>query len=143
MPWKVLLVDDDETDRVIFQRVLTSEGIDADLQFAVNGRHALDLLRIGKGHPGYGSPDLIVMDLNMEVLDGFETLKILKGSQATAGIPVVILTTSSSRKDIISCYALGANSYIIKPANLGDYARMIKGLKQYWADIVATPAHAA
>lgn len=139
MKWKLLLIDDDESDRLCFQRILRTEGIDAELRVALGGRQALDILASAESGGDAASPDLILLDLNMDEMDGFETLRQLKSSSTTNSIPVVIFTTSSSVRDIRSCYALGASSYIVKPAALDDYVRIVTGLKRYWADLVAKP----
>lgn len=141
--WKVMLVDDDESDRLTFQRLLKSERIDTDLLVAKDGREALELLFSEALHAPSAKPDLILLDLNMGVLDGFETLKILKSSQETRSIPVVVLTTSSNRRDIEASYALGANSYVVKPTSLDDFVKIVHGLKSYWADLVKTPDRVA
>lgn len=141
--WKVMLIDDDEGDRFTFKRLLTSEGFDVELRVAKNGQEALDQLFDNDFILRAGKPDLILLDLNMGVLDGFETLKILKSSEHTKTIPVVVLTTSSNAHDMERCYALGANSYIVKPTSLNDYSMIVRGLKSYWADLVLTPGRVA
>lgn len=141
--WKVMLVDDDENDRLTFQRLLKSEGIDVELIMARDGREALDQLFSDRFPQFQDKPDLILLDLNMGILDGFETLKILKTSESTRSIPVVVLTTSSNKRDIEASYALGANSYIVKPTSLDDFSKIIRGLKSYWADLVITPDRVA
>lgn len=141
--WKVMLVDDDENDRLTFQRLLKSEGIDVELIMARDGREALDQLFSDRFLQFQDKPDLILLDLNMGILDGFETLKILKTSESTRSIPVVVLTTSSNKRDIEASYALGANSYIVKPTSLDDFSKIIRGLKSYWADLVITPDRVA
>lgn len=141
--WKVMLVDDDENDRLTFQRLLKSEGIDVELIMARDGREALDQLISDRFLQFQDKPDLILLDLNMGILDGFETLKILKTSESTRSIPVVVLTTSSNKRDIEASYALGANSYIVKPTSLDDFSKIIRGLKSYWADLVITPDRVA
>ncbi len=143
MIWKVLLVDDDEGDRLCFRRVLQAQEINADLRVAADGREALDLLAPVLAGDARAGPHLILLDLNMAGMDGFELLRILKSTPATRSIPAVVLTTSSSAKDIEACYALGANSYIVKPASLVGLVHCVRALKQYWADIVATTDRAA
>lgn len=141
--WRVMLVDDDENDRLTFQRLLKSERIDAELMTARDGREALDHLFSDRSREQAETPDLILLDLNMGVIDGFDTLRILKSSEATRSIPIVVLTTSSNKRDIEASYALGANSYIVKPTSLDDFSKIIRGLKAYWADLVMTPDRGA
>lgn len=141
--WKVLLVDDDESDRLTFQRLLKSEAIDVDLRVATDGQEALTLVHPDACNRHWGPPDLILLDLNMAGMDGLTTLKILKSSELTRAIPVVVLTTSSNSRDVEASYALGANSYIVKPTTLSDFIKVIRGLKNYWADLVTTPDRVA
>lgn len=141
--WKVLLIDDDECDQLTFRRLLKAEGIDAELLTAKDGREALDLLLSDQPGQQADKPDLILLDLNMGILNGFDTLKILKASDRTKSTPVVVLTTSSSVRDIEASYALGANSYIVKPTSLDDFGKTVRSLKEYWADLVVTPDRVA
>ena len=141
--WKVLLIDDDECDQLTFRRLLKAEGIDAELLTAKDGQEALDLLLSDQPGQQADKPDLILLDLNMGILDGFDTLKILKASDRTKSTPVVVLTTSSDVRDIEASYALGANSYIVKPTSLDDFGKIVRGLKEYWADLVVTPDRVA
>lgn len=141
--WKVLLIDDDECDQLTFRRLLKAEGIDAELLTAKDGQEALDLLLSDQPGQQADKPDLILLDLNMGILDGFDTLKILKASDRTKSTPVVVLTTSSDVRDIEASYALGANSYIVKPTSLDDFGKTVRGLKEYWADLVVTPDRVA
>lgn len=103
---KRILVVDDERDIVdLIGYNLTKEGY--DVFSAYNGREALDKVSL--------KPDLVILDLMMPVLDGFETCKCLKGDSATAGIPVIFLTASSSEVDEVLGLELGADDYIQKP----------------------------
>ena len=84
-------------------------------------------------------PDLILLDLIMPKLQGFEVLKALKQEAATAGIPVVVLTTSRADQDILRSYALHANCYITKPVDLDQFITVVKSIEEFWFTIVTLP----
>ena len=88
-------------------------------------------------------PGLVLLDLNLIGLDGREVLKLLKGSPVYRKIPVVVLSTSSSPKDIDTCYNEGANSYSVKPVDLERFETFVRRLKEYWLDHVILPRASA
>lgn len=77
-------------------------------------------------------PDLIILDLNLPRKDGREVLAEVKQNQATAAIPVIVLSTSSSDRDIKTAYGLYANSYIKKPVDLDEFEQVVKTIEQFW-----------
>ena len=105
MKKKILVVDDERDIVDLVGYNLTKEGY--DVFFAYNGKDALDKIP--------QRPDLVILDVMMPVLDGFETCKRLKSDPATSGIPVVFLTASSSEVDEVLGLELGADDYIQKP----------------------------
>ena len=77
-------------------------------------------------------PDLILLDIRLPRIDGFEVLKRIKADPDLQTIPVVLLTTSSEDGDVIQGYKYGANSYVTKPVRFKDYVEKIKNIKSYW-----------
>jgi two-component system, chemotaxis family, response regulator Rcp1 len=84
-------------------------------------------------------PDLILLDLNMPRKDGIRTLKEIKEDAGLKNIPVVILTVSELDDDILKSYNLHANSYVTKPLNLDEFAKVVKGIEDFWFTIVKLP----
>jgi two-component system, chemotaxis family, response regulator Rcp1 len=79
-----------------------------------------------------GHPTLILLDLNLPRKDGRQVLAVIKNNDAFRRIPVVILSSSDSEKDITSCYNLGANCYIVKPTGLLAFRAAVRGLEEFW-----------
>jgi CheY-like chemotaxis protein len=77
-------------------------------------------------------PDLIILDIKMPRMNGFDVLRILKTNQETLYIPVVILSTSENENDITLAYSLYANSYIIKPIEITEFRSKLKSIPKYW-----------
>jgi len=80
----------------------------------------------------YPLPSLVMLDLKMPVMDGFETLQWIRTKSAKPNQPVVVLTCSDETKDLKRAYALGANSFLMKPINVEDLLLMMKSLEGYW-----------
>jgi len=106
---RVLWADDDKEDIFLFSSTLKELQVKIDCHFLPNGKELISFIATS------GAPKLIILDLNMPLMDGHETLKFLKSSETYAHIPVVIFTTSHNAKDMNECKALGAEDYFIKP----------------------------
>jgi two-component system, response regulator len=83
-------------------------------------------------------PKLILLDLKLPKINGLEVLKALKTNDGTKSLPVVIFTSSNEERDRISCYALGANSYLVKPMDADEYFSYIRDIIRYWIVMNAT-----
>lgn len=132
---EILLVEDNMTDAELAIRALKKAKIANNILHLKDGAEALDYL-FGKGI--YSERDLtklpkvILLDIKMPKVDGIEVLRQLKASEHTKFIPVVIMTSSSEEKDIISSYELGVNSYVVKPVGFEDFAKAVSELGLYW-----------
>jgi two-component system, response regulator len=132
---EILLVEDTRSDAEMTIRALKKNKIGNDIIHLKDGREALDFLfGIGEyaGRDVTKMPRVILMDLKMPRLDGIGTLQQLKASELTRKIPVVVLTSSKENPDIQKCYALGVNSYIVKPVEFGDFIKVVSDLGLYW-----------
>lgn len=132
----VLLVEDNLDDAELSIRELKKNGLANNLFHVKDGEEALDFLFAtgkfeGKRDVNH-TPKLILLDIQMPKVNGIEVLEKIKADVATRSIPVVILTSSKEHPDIEKCYALGANSYIVKPVNFEGFAAAIKNLGFYW-----------
>lgn len=140
----LLVAEDDPGDQELIRWALRENTIDASLHIVSDGEEAMDyLLRRGSYADPARSPrpDLILLDLNMPKLDGKQVLGQIRGHTELRRIPVVVLTTSSSRQDILSSYDLGCNSFITKPTEPDDLVRYIRTLGSYWFDMVTLPQY--
>ena len=125
-PVKILLVDDDENDVLLTKAMLKDAKVIVDLAVAENGREGMAYLRKEGPHAESATPDLILLDLNMPVMDGREMLRIVKSDEKLKVIPVVIFTTSAADEEILKSYHLGANCYISKPVGLEALSKVVR-----------------
>ncbi|REA63033.1 response regulator [Dyadobacter luteus] len=130
----VLLVEDDIDDQQLIEEAFQDSDLPVHLDFATDGRQALDML----SKAAY-APDLILLDLNMPVMNGFEVLSQLQLRNLSSRTPVVILTTSSDKDQVNRSYDLGASSYIVKPRKYTDLQVMANNLRSYWFQTVVLP----
>ena len=134
----ILLVDDNEHDVFLIQRVLTKTGIDAEIIVANDGTEALDFL-FGRGRYNGKSPDqlptIVLLDLKMPQVDGFEVLRQTRASTVTRNLPIVMLSTSTEESDIIRCYDLGCNAFVSKQINYEQFFESIKRTVFYWLSL--------
>lgn len=138
----ILVADDDADDRELIKVAFEENEADAAIYFVENGEELVHYLhRQGKYKDEgiYPFPSLILLDLNMPKKDGREALREIKSDQQLKALPMVILTTSTAAKDIVHCYELGVNSYMIKPANFSDLVQFAAMLYAYWFNTVQLP----
>lgn len=133
---EILLVEDNVTDAELTIRELKKHNMANNLVHVKNGEEALDFI-FGTG-PYKDTrdvaipPKVMLLDIQMPKVNGIEVLEKIKADPRTRAMPVVILTSSKENPDIQKCYALGANSYIVKPVNFESFAQSIKNLGFYW-----------
>lgn len=140
---EILLVEDTRSDAEMTIRALKKNKIGNSIIHLKDGREALDFLfGIGEyaGRDVTKMPRVILMDLKMPRMDGIDTLQQLKANELTKKIPVVVLTSSKENPDIQKCYALGVNSYIVKPVEFGDFIKVVSDLGLYWVLHNQSPA---
>jgi CheY-like chemotaxis protein len=125
------LIDDSPTDVLLTRRALASVGIPHELQVANDGEEGLNFL-LSSDSDRSEQPDLILLDLNMPKKDGFEVLRELRAQPAISNIPVIILTSSTNRRDVERCYTLHANSYMAKPFEYGELRILMVAVSEYW-----------
>jgi CheY-like chemotaxis protein len=138
----ILLVEDREDDVFLLRRSFSKAGITNPMQVVRNGEEAISYL-IGTGkyldRAEFPLPELILLDLKMPKLDGFEVLKWLRSQHQLARIRVVVLTCSDNIQDVNRAYALGANSFLVKPQNLNRYVELSKFINDYWFVLSKSP----
>ena len=125
----IIIVDDDTDDREILKDAFVSVTKEHQYIFFENGDMLLDYLY---NHTENGLPSLIFLDLNMPGKDGRETLKELKSDKRFSPIPTIVFTTSSSLRDKITSYDLGANCFITKPDTFNKLVELTKSINQLW-----------
>lgn len=140
---EILFVEDNSDDSVLTIRALTKGGITSKLHHVKDGAEALDYIYCRGAYASRNftkQPKLILLDLKMPKVSGIQVLEQIKSDPETKAIPVVVLTSSREDPDIAKCYALGANSYIVKPVDSNKFFDAIKEIGMYWM-VLSQSAH--
>ena len=138
-PIEILLVEDSLADIRLVTEALKDHKFHNTLNVVRDGVEALDFLRKEGKYEAVSRPDLILLDLNLPKKDGREVLSEIKQDAELKSIPVVILTTSESEKDITKSYNLHANCYVSKPVDLTQFFEVVKSIEGFWLSIVTLP----
>ncbi len=131
----ILLVEDNPGDVALTRRALEKANVANRLTVVEDGVTALEYFFGADGKGGCTPeemPVVTLLDLKLPKIDGLEVLRRLRAAEKTRPLPVVILTSSNEEKDVISSYRLGANSFVRKPVNFGDFVEAIRQLGLYW-----------
>jgi two-component system, response regulator len=135
---ELLLVEDNPSDEELTLHVLKKYNLANRIMVVRDGAEALEFLfRNGTQEV----PKLILLDLKLPKLSGLEVLREIKAEARTRMIPVVVLTSSREDTDLVACYQLGVNSYIVKPVDFTQFTECIRQLGLYWL-LVNEPARA-
>ncbi len=135
----ILLVEDNEADVILTREAFKESKLDIQMDTVDNGEKCMAYLRKQGPYRDAPTPDLILLDLNLPVMDGREVLAEILKDDALRTMPVVILTTSGSDRDLNSMYSLRCSSYIKKPVDFHQFHNVIKSLSNYWFTVVALP----
>jgi CheY-like chemotaxis protein len=140
---EILFAEDSKDDAILTIRALTKSGFSNKLHHVIDGAEALDFIYCREKYAARSPkefPKLILLDLKMPKVSGIEVLEKIKSDPSVKSIPVVMLTSSNEGPDIERCFALGANSYIVKPVDSDNFFKAIKEIGIYWM-ILSQPAH--
>ena len=139
---EILLVEDSASDAELTIRALKKKNLANNLIHLRNGAEALDFL-FARGAFGDRDadvvPKVILLDLKMPKVNGLEVLAEIRRDERTKTIPVVVLTSSKEDPDIDACYALGVNSYIVKPVEFDKFFKAVSELGFYWLLLNQSP----
>ena len=138
----ILVVEDDPVDQEMIVLAFKRASVENSVITVANGQEALECLGAqGKFQWRRVSdlPALIILDLNMPEMDGFEFLRRVKADQRFAAIPIVVLTTSQFERDLTQSYALGASSCLTKPADFEQLVKIAAEVDRYWCRRNRTP----
>ena len=131
----IVLCEDNADDAELTIRALAKQGLSNSLVHVKDGEELLQYVFCSGPYVSRNvahQPRLIILDLKMPKVDGLEVIRKLKSDNRTSMIPVVLLTSSKEEKDIIESYALGVNSYIVKPVEFEGYVRAVSTMGLYW-----------
>jgi two-component system, chemotaxis family, response regulator Rcp1 len=136
----ILLVEDNPGDVRLMREALTSDGRGKSLSVVEDGEQAISFLHRSGKFSQAPRPDLIFLDLNLPLKDGREVLAEIKSSDDLRRIPVIVLTTSESKRDVQQAYELHANCYVKKPTDLDEYLSVVKACESFWLHVVRLPS---
>lgn len=138
-PIHILLVEDNEGDIFLTTEALHESKITNRLSIVRDGWEAMQFLEKKGSYTHERTPDLILLDVNLPKMNGHEVLMAIKSNEDIKHIPVIMLTTSSSEKDIFLSYKNFVNCYITKPIDAGDFLRVVASIENFWISIVTLP----
>ncbi|WP_233863359.1 response regulator [Paraburkholderia adhaesiva] len=147
----IVLIEDDDGHATLVQRNLRRSGISNGFVRFSDGQQALDYFFGSPGADSSVAPDVpsredlanfvVLLDLRMPRVDGFEVLRRLKADPLTAAVPVIVLTTTDDPREIERCYELGCNVYITKPVEYGAFIEAVRRLGFFLQVVKLPPGH--
>jgi len=137
---KILLVEDNEDDILLIQRAFSKTNLSDEFELIVarDGNQAISYLNQIEDLSNYQQnalPTIVLLDLKLPRIDGFEVLEQIKNDGKKRLIPVVVFTSSREEKDITKAYTMGANSYVRKPVDSEKFSFVLKQIANYWSNI--------
>ena len=138
-PIKIFLVEDNAGDVRLTQEAFADARVPNCLHVVHDGVAALQFLRKEKPYANAPDPDLVLLDLNIPKVSGFEVLEQIKSDPQLKRIPVIILTSSMEDCDVLRCYNSYANSYVTKPTNFDRYFNVVAAIDEFWLSTVRLP----
>jgi CheY-like chemotaxis protein len=141
---RLLVVEDSESDVELLREALADSDPAVELDIVRHGEDALSFLRREGEFSGAARPDLVVLDLNLPRMGGFEVLRALRedGDPQLRRLPVVVFTTSASAPDIDKAYDLHASSFVTKPTAFEHYLETVRAFREFWLRVARLPASA-
>jgi two-component system, response regulator len=138
----ILLVEDNADDELLTLRALNKNKIANKIEVVRDGAEALDFLFATGSHASRDPrelPQVILLDLKLPKVDGFEVLRQIRANPHTRMLPVVVLTSSKEEQDLIQAYSIGVNSYVHKPVDFNQFVEAIGQLGLYWLVLNEAP----
>jgi CheY-like chemotaxis protein len=139
---EILLVEDNPGDVELTREALNAAKVSNHLHVVDDGAEAVDFLFRRGRFADAVRPDIVLLDLNLPKKDGRQVLSEIKAEPDLAQIPVVVLTTSQAKEDILRAYQLHANCYISKPVDFNQFLRIVAGIEEFWLSVVRLPNRA-
>jgi CheY-like chemotaxis protein len=138
---RILLVEDSSNDVELTMDALAEIHLANEIKWLKDGEEVLDYLHLRGIYSGREpvNPILILLDLKLPKVDGVQVLQDIRNDPRLRTIPVVVLTSSREESDLASCYANGANAYVVKPVNFAEFMEAVKAMGVFWAAINEPP----
>jgi len=138
----ILLIEDNPEDAELTVRALKKKNLANRMVVVDDGAEAIDFLfcrgKFAARAPG-ATPQVVLLDLKLPKVGGLEVLKAMKSDERTRSVPVVVVTSSREDPDIKAAYALGANSYVVKPVDFDAFAEAVSSIGLYWLMVNQPP----
>lgn len=141
-PVELLLIEDNSGDILLTKEAFEEINFSENLSVVTDGESALDFLYKRGRYENAQTPDLIILDLNIPRVDGREILNKVKNDDNLKKIPIIVLSTSKSDRDIKTCYELQANCYLIKPVDFEQFLEIVTYIRDFWLGMVKIPSMA-
>ena len=138
----ILLVEDNPDDEALTLRALKKNNLANGVVVARDGAEAVDFLFGTGAYAGRDVgdlPEIVLLDLKLPKLDGFEVLRRIRANDRTKTLPVVILTSSKEQEDLLDGYKRGANSYVRKPVDFEEFTRAVREVGHFWLAVNESP----
>jgi len=134
----ILLVEDNPADIELARHAFVRCRAACHFEVVQDGEEALDFLFCRGAYAkraGVEPPRCVLLDLKLPKIDGLEVLRQIKGAPLLRRVPVIVLSSSSQASDIARCYDLGANSYLVKPLEFGEFTQLASDVSRYWLEL--------
>lgn len=138
-PVEILLVEDNPADVRLIKETFKDFKIQNNLSVAKDGVEAMAFIKKEGAFTAAPRPDVILMDLNLPKKSGFDVLSEIRQMPEYRRIPVVVLSTSDSERDILKSYDLHANCFVTKPVGLDEFIKIVMSIEDFWLSIVKLP----
>lgn len=142
-PIQILLVEDNPGDANLTLEAFRRAQVANEVNVVGDGEAAMAYLHRQAPFAGAATPDLVLLDLNLPLMNGHEVLAELKADSRLSTIPVVVLSTSVADEDVLVSYKLHASSYVAKPVDLDDFLSAVRNIEAFWLSTVQLPPIAA
>ena len=136
--FQILLVEDNDDDVFLIRKAIAQASAPITIEVAVNGDLLMQEL-VRRCAAGIALPAVVLLDINMPRLDGFQVLHAIKADPKLRHIPILILTTSGRREDVQRAFDLGASSFFTKPAEFDDLVALMEQILTYWRRVTRLP----
>ncbi len=138
---RILLAEDNANDAELTLAALGEQGMAAGVVVVRDGTEALDYLfrRGAWSARGPEEPCVVVLDIKMPKMGGLEVLRAIKSDETLKSLPVVMLTSSREKGDLLRSYQLGVNAYVVKPVDFGQFSAAVRQLGLFWAEVNEPP----
>jgi len=140
---KVLVVEDNPGDARLLMEAFGEINPEVEIQWARDGDEAVGLLKVNEANQSERPIDLVMLDLKLPRMDGLDVLREVKSNSRLRSVPIVVLSSSMSDRDVETSYGLHANSYVVKPSDLDGLLRMVATINEYWFGTVELPTSSA